>query len=105
MVTLTLSALAAKEAARRLREFLAAGGINLKQTHAYEALAQTLGYANWNTLQALLSSSEHSSVDGKKPPQRSMSNFGVCAAAFQRRIMSSMAGIPGASKLPGAIPH
>lgn len=54
MVTLTLSAAGAKNAASRLREFLAADGIHLKQTHAYEALAQVLGYANWNTLQALL---------------------------------------------------
>ena len=55
MVTITLSTTTAKNAASRLREFLAADGINLKQTHAYEALAQALGYANWNTLQALLS--------------------------------------------------
>jgi hypothetical protein len=55
MVTINLSATGAKEAVARLREFLAADGINLKQTHAYEALAQTLGYANWNTLQASLS--------------------------------------------------
>src|ERR1700735_3902918 len=54
MVTITLSAAGAKEAVARLREFLAADGINLKQTHAYEALARTLGYPNWNTLQALL---------------------------------------------------
>ena len=56
MVTITLSAVGAKNAANRLREFLAADGIKLKQTHAYEALAQALGYANWNTLQALLPS-------------------------------------------------
>jgi hypothetical protein len=54
MVTINLSAAGAKEAVARLREFLAANGISLKQTHAYEAIAQTLGYANWNTLQALL---------------------------------------------------
>ncbi len=54
MVTITLSAAGAKNAASRLRDFLAADGIALKQTYAYEALAQTLGYANWNTLQALL---------------------------------------------------
>jgi phosphoribosyl 1,2-cyclic phosphodiesterase len=57
MVTINLSAAGAKEATSRLRKFLANDGISLKQTHAYEALAQTLGYANWNTLQALLSSS------------------------------------------------
>ena len=55
MITINLSAVGAKEAVARLREFLAADGINLKQTHAYEALARTLGYANWNTLQASLS--------------------------------------------------
>ena len=54
MVTITLSATGAKNAANRLREFLTADGINLKQTRAYEALAQALGYANWNTLHALL---------------------------------------------------
>jgi len=54
MVTITLSAVGAKNAANRLREFLANDGINLKQTHAYEALAQVFGYANWNTLQASL---------------------------------------------------
>jgi hypothetical protein len=54
MVTITLSAAGAKNAANRLRDFLATDGINLKQTNAYEALAQALGYANWNTLQALL---------------------------------------------------
>ncbi len=57
MVTITLSAAGAKNAASRLRDFLATDGINLKQTHAYEALDQTLGYANWNTLQALLNGS------------------------------------------------
>jgi hypothetical protein len=54
MVTITLSTVGAKNAANRLREFLAADGISLKQTRAYEALAQVLGYANWNTLQGLL---------------------------------------------------
>ena len=58
MVTITLSTSAAKEAAGRLRQFLAAGGIDLKQTYAYEALAQTLGYANWNILQAQLNAQE-----------------------------------------------
>src|SRR5262245_20927231 len=55
MVTITLSAAGAKNAANRLREFLAVDGIQLKQTNAYEALAQTLGYANWTTLQAFRS--------------------------------------------------
>lgn len=69
MVTITLSAAGAKGAANRLREFLAIDGINLKQTHAYEALAQMLGYANWNTLQALLgatSSYATNSLAGKQ---------------------------------------
>jgi hypothetical protein len=56
MVTITLSAAGTKKAASRLREFLATVGISLKHTHAYEALAQALGYANWNTLQAQLDS-------------------------------------------------
>ena len=64
MITINLSATGAKESVARLREFLAADGINLKQTHAYEALAQTLGYANWNTLQALLNAAP--SVDDQR---------------------------------------
>ena len=55
MITINLSATGAKEAVTRLRDFLAADGITLKQTNAYEALARTLGYPNWNTLQASLS--------------------------------------------------
>lgn len=54
----SLSTAGAGEAVARLREFLAAGGTTLKQTNAYEALAQALGYANWNTLQALLRSAK-----------------------------------------------
>lgn len=49
-----LSATSAKAAVARLRAFLAARGIGLKQTNAYEALAQAVGYPNWNTLQAML---------------------------------------------------
>ncbi len=41
---------------------MAADGIILKQTRAYEALAHTLGYANWNTLQALLSVTPSSEI-------------------------------------------
>jgi hypothetical protein len=73
MVTITLSATGAKNAVSRLREFLAADGINLKQTNAYEALAQTLGYANWNTLQAALStraSQANASETKDRPPAR-----------------------------------
>ena len=64
MVTITLSAVGAKKAANRLREFLANDGINLKQTHAYEALAQVFGYANWNTLQASLTGTLHTEAEG-----------------------------------------
>lgn len=53
-IVAVLSATQAKEAVGRLRAFLAANGIGLKQTNAYEALACALGYANWNTLQARL---------------------------------------------------
>ena len=63
MVTINLSAMGAKEAVVRLREFLAADGVSLKQTHAYEALARTLGYANWNTLQALLNATPSPETD------------------------------------------
>ena len=67
MVTINLSAAGAKEAVARLREFLAADGITLKQTHAYEALARTLGYANWNTLQALLSATPSTEREAAGP--------------------------------------
>lgn len=65
MLTIALSTAGAKKAANRLREFLAADGVSLQQTHAYEALARTLGYANWNTLQALLSA-----ADDEKPTRK-----------------------------------
>jgi len=39
MITINMSATGAKEAVARLRKFLAADGINLKQTQAYEACA------------------------------------------------------------------
>ena len=67
MVTIHLSAAGAKEAVARLREFLAADGITLKQTHAYEALARTLGYANWNTLHALLSATPSTEREAAGP--------------------------------------
>jgi hypothetical protein len=62
MVTITMSAAGAKNAANRLREFMAVDGITLKQTRAYEAIAQVLGYANWNTLQAVLSDKASSEI-------------------------------------------
>lgn len=42
--------------AGRLRDYLSAAGGQLKQAHAYEALARVFGYKNWNTLKALLPS-------------------------------------------------
>jgi hypothetical protein len=71
MVTITLSAAGAKNAATRLRDFLATDGITLKHTHAYEALAQTLGYANWNTLQALLHGTPSPEIVQNPPAQDS----------------------------------
>lgn len=50
MVAISLSHESVKEMANRLRQFLAVGGTSIKQTHAYEALAKTLGYRDWNTL-------------------------------------------------------
>lgn len=50
MVAISLTHENAKEMANRLRQFLAAGGMSIKQTHAYEALAKSLGYRDWNTL-------------------------------------------------------
>lgn len=54
MVAIQITQDSAKEMAGRLRQFLAAGGNSIKQTHAYEALATTLGYRDWNTLAAQL---------------------------------------------------
>jgi hypothetical protein len=57
MVAISLTHDSAKEMANRLRQFLAAGGTSIKQTHAYEALAKSLGYRDWNTLLGALESS------------------------------------------------
>jgi hypothetical protein len=56
MVAISLTHANAKEMANRLRQFLAAGGMSIKQTHAYEALAKCLGYRDWNTLVGALQS-------------------------------------------------
>jgi hypothetical protein len=56
MVAISLTHDNLKEMANRLRQFLAAGGTSIKQTHAYEALAKSLGYRDWNTLLGALPS-------------------------------------------------
>ena len=76
MVTITLSATGAKNAANRLREFLAADGINLKQTHAYEALAQVFGYTNWNTLQASLNGTPRTEVASRSAAKGAADSHG-----------------------------
>jgi hypothetical protein len=63
MVAISLTHDNAKEMANRLRQFLAAGGISIKQTHAYEALAKSLGYRDWNTLLGVLQSTDSASQD------------------------------------------
>lgn len=63
MVAITLTHDSAKEMANRLRQFLAAGGTSIKQTHAYEALAKSLGYRDWNTLVGVLQSTGAASQD------------------------------------------
>ncbi len=63
MVAISLTHDSAKEMANRLRQFLAAGGISIKQTHAYEALAKSLGYRDWNTLLGALQASGSTSQD------------------------------------------
>ena len=73
MVAISLTHDNAKDMANRLRQFLAAGGISIKQTHAYEALAKSLGYRDWNTLVGVLQSQEMPVEDGAKangPPAR-----------------------------------
>jgi hypothetical protein len=63
MVAISLTHDSAKQMANRLREFLAAGGTSIKQTHAYEALAKSLGYRDWNTLLGALQSRGSASQD------------------------------------------
>lgn len=63
MVAISLTHDSAKEMANRLRQFLAAGGTSIKQTHAYEALAKSLGYRDWNTLLGVLESTGSASQD------------------------------------------
>jgi hypothetical protein len=53
--------------ANRLRQFLAASGTSIKQTHAYEALAKSLGYRDWNTLLGALQSTGSASQDTNEP--------------------------------------
>lgn len=50
MVAINLSKDNVKNMNSRLRAFLREGGIELKNTNANEAVAQMLGYRNWNTL-------------------------------------------------------
>jgi hypothetical protein len=60
MTAIIISKQTAKEMASRLREFLHAGGHDIKQTHTYEAVAKMFGYRNWNTLSAQLDQSPDS---------------------------------------------
>lgn len=68
MVAISLTHDSAKEMANRLRQFLAAAGISIKQTHAYEALAKSFGYRDWNTLLGALGSASPSPVEGSATP-------------------------------------
>jgi len=97
MVTITLSADGAKNAANRLRDFLAADGISLKQTNAYEALAKTLGYANWNTLQALLSGTSPSELAENRSAKGSAKNG---TAQYMMRVVSPTASSASSSRRP-----
>lgn len=63
MVAISLTHENVKEMANRLRQFLAAGGTSIKQTHAYEALAKSLGYRDWNTLSGALQATGSASQD------------------------------------------
>jgi hypothetical protein len=64
MVAISLTHDSAREMANRLRQFLAAGGTSIKQTHAYEALAKSLGYRDWNTLLGALQSQDSGAKEG-----------------------------------------
>ena len=50
--------------ASRLREFMREGGHEMKQTHAYEAIAKMLGYRNWNTLTTVSKRTDERSNSG-----------------------------------------
>ena len=52
MSSIALNKPTIKLMAERLRTYLRAGGTDLKQTNAYEAIARVLGYRDWNTLSA-----------------------------------------------------
>lgn len=54
MVDVLVTIDSAKDMAKRLRKFLEAGGFEIQHTHACEAVAQMLGYRNWNTLHGVL---------------------------------------------------
>ncbi|HEY1815226.1 MAG TPA: glyoxalase superfamily protein [Kofleriaceae bacterium] len=99
MVAISLTHDSAKEMANRLRQFLAAGGISIKQTHAYEALAKSFGYRDWNTLLGALPPTESASpnpIEGSVPAtfllidRHAMAAHGVTLAhiesAFRREF-------------------
>lgn len=56
MVDVAVTIDSAKDMAKRLRKFLEAGGLDIQHTYACEAVAQMLGYRNWNTLHGVLGS-------------------------------------------------
>lgn len=58
MVDVSVTTKTAKDMAKRLRKFLEAGGFEIQHTHACEAVAQMLGYRNWNTLHGTLDSAD-----------------------------------------------
>jgi hypothetical protein len=90
MITINLSATGAKESVARLREFLAADGINLKQSHAYEALAQALGYANWNTLQALLNAAPSADHERRQTATALVNKLMTLPESVLKRVTDAM---------------
>jgi catechol 2,3-dioxygenase-like lactoylglutathione lyase family enzyme len=57
----------AKKLARRLREDLAAAGIEIPHSLALELIAHQLGTKDWNVLAALTSRAEHPAAPGISP--------------------------------------
>jgi Glyoxalase superfamily protein len=88
MVAISLTHDNAKDMANRLRQFLAAGGISIKQTHAYEALAKSLGYRDWNTLVGALQSQEPAVEVGAKASGQS-ANLPATLLLIDRHAMAA----------------
>jgi hypothetical protein len=110
-ITVTFDRESAQAAARRLQTFMSKGpNGSFKLSHAYEAFAQTLGYANWNTLEAAFAAPDHhneaSVVRGlpltRPELQRMLEPISSSAMAhFLKPVIGTLVGPDGFSVLMG----